>query len=220
MIILTDWSVYYSSGYDPMPPKKDLTEERKNQILDAAMKTFTEEGFHKARMSDIAETSGLSKGSLYWYFDSKDSLIINLLERIFEPEIKDIQALLTDPRPIEERLETYVDRISDDMVKMLRWMPLFYDFVALAFRQEIVKNTISKYYQRHLDILISLIKQGLDSGELRADSDLEAAIAIGSLLEGTVILWFYDPDHIDIKHHVKSNLKLLLQGLKTPPNAQ
>lgn len=203
-----------------MSPKKDLTEERKNQILDAAMKTFTEDGFHKTRMSDIAETSGLSKGSLYWYFDSKDSLIIHLLERIFEPEIKDIQTLLTDPRSIDERLETYVERISEDMVKMLKWMPLFYDFVALAFRQESVKNTISKYYQRHMDILTSLIKQGLDRGELHADSELEAAIAIGSMLEGTVILWFYDPDKIDIKRHVKTNLKLLLQGLKTPLNYQ
>ena len=203
-----------------MSPKKDLTEERKNQILDAAMKTFTEEGFHKARMSDIAETSGLSKGSLYWYFDSKDSLIIHLLERIFEPEIKDIKALLTDPRSIEERLETYAERISDDMVKMLRWMPLFYDFVALAFRREPVKNAISKYYQRHLNILISLIKQGLDSGELHADNELEVAIAIGSILEGVVILWFYDPDQIDIKQSLKTNLKLLLNGLKTPPNKQ
>jgi len=57
-----------------MSPKHDVSEERKSQILDAAMDTFSEMGFHKARMSDIAETSGLSKGSLYWYFDSKDSI--------------------------------------------------------------------------------------------------------------------------------------------------
>ena len=74
-----------------MSPKPDVSDERKIQILDAAMDTFAEKGFHKTRMSDIAETSGLSKGSLYWYFDSKDSIILNLLDRVFEPELKELK---------------------------------------------------------------------------------------------------------------------------------
>lgn len=200
-----------------MPPNSNVSEKRKNQILDAAMKTFSEVGFHKARMSDIADTSGLSKGSLYWYFDSKDSIILNLLEKIFEPELNDLKALLTDSRSAEDRLGIYVDRVSDDMVAMLKWMPLIHDFIALAFRKEPVRKAISSYYQRHLEILLSLIQQGLDSGEFQADSAMEASIAIGSILEGTVLLWVYDPSQIDIKYHIKSNINLLLKGLRTKP---
>lgn len=198
-----------------MSPKNNVSEKRRNQILDAAMKTFSEVGFHKARMSDIADTSGLSKGSLYWYFDSKDSIILNLLEKFFEPEFKDLRALLTDSRSAEDRLEIYIDRVSDDMVAMLKWMPLIHDFIALAFRKEPVRKAISSYYQRHLEILLSLIQQGLDSGEFQADSAMEASVAIGSMLEGTVLLWVYDPSLIDIKYHIKSNINLLLQGLRT-----
>jgi AcrR family transcriptional regulator len=200
-----------------MSPKNDVTEERKNQILDAAMKTFSEVGFHKARMSDIAETSGLSKGSLYWYFDSKDSIILNLLEKIFEPELKDLRALLTDSRSAEDRLEIYVDRVSNDMQKMLKWLPLIYEFIALAFRQVTVKKAVSRYYQSHLEILVSLIQQGMDSGEFQADSALEASIAIGSIIEGTALLWVYNPSQIDIKYQIKTNIYLLLQGLRTKP---
>ncbi len=200
-----------------MPPNSNVSEKRKNQILDAAMKTFSEVGFHKARMSDIADTSGLSKGSLYWYFDSKDSIILNLLEKFFEPELNDLKDLLVDSRSAEDRLEIYVDRVSDDMVAMLKWMPLIHDFIALAFRKEPVRKAISSYYQRHLEILLSLIQQGLDSGEFQADSAMEASIAIGSILEGTVLLWVYDPSQIDIKNHIKSNINLLLKGLKTKP---
>lgn len=198
-----------------MSPKTNVSEERKSQILDAAMETFSELGFHKARMSDIAETSGLSKGSLYWYFDSKDSIILNLLEKFFEPELKDLRALLTDSRSAQDRLEIYVDRVSTDMVTMLKWMPLVHDFIALAFRKEQVRKAISRYYKMHLDILLSLIQQGLDAGEFQADNAMEASIAIGSILEGTVLLWVYDPSHIDIKYHIKSNINLLLQGLRT-----
>ena len=198
-----------------MSPKNNVSEKRRNQILDAAMKTFSEVGFHKARMSDIADTSGLSKGSLYWYFDSKDSIILNLLEKFFEPELKDLRALLPDSRSAEDRLEIYIDRVSDDMVAMLKWMPLIHDFIALAFRKEPVRKAISSYYQRHLEILLSLVQQGLDSGEFQADSAMEASVAIGSMLEGTMLLWVYDPSLIDIKYHIKSNINLLLQGLRT-----
>ncbi len=186
-----------------MPPNSNISEKRKNQILDAAMKTFSEVGFHKARMSDIADTSGLSKGSLYWYFDSKDSIILNLLEKFFGPELNDLKTLLTDSRSAEDRLGIYVDRVSDDMVSMLKWMPLIHDFIALAFRKEPVRKAISSYYQRHLEILLSLIQQGLDSGEFQADSAMEASIAIGSILEGTILLWVYDPSQIEIKYHIK-----------------
>ncbi len=200
-----------------MSPKHDVSEERKSQILDAAMNTFSELGFHKARMSDIAETSGLSKGSLYWYFDSKESIILSLLDRVFVPEIRDFNVLLKDPRSAESRLASYIERVSDDMVKMLKWMPLFYDFLALAFRQELVKKAISRYYKKHMKILVELIQQGLDSGEFLVEDPEEAAIALGSILEGTIVLWLFDPEQIDVRRNLRTSSNLLIQALKTKP---
>jgi AcrR family transcriptional regulator len=196
-----------------MSPRTDVSEERKNQILDAAMETFSKVGFHKARMSDIAESSGLSKGSLYWYFENKNDLIVKLLARVFEPELKDLRALLTDPRPIDDRLLAYAERGADDMIKMLKWMPIVYDFIALAFRQETIKVSIRKFYQQNMEILEALIQQGLDSGELKVDNAKDAAIAVGAIMEGTVLLWIYAPEQIDIRKHVMTNMTILMNGL-------
>jgi AcrR family transcriptional regulator len=197
-----------------MSPKPDVSEQRKAQILDAAMETFSKVGFHKARMSDIASNSGLSKGSLYWYFESKNDIIINLIARVFEPEIQDLKALLFLETSVEARLHLFAERAAEDMVKMLRWMPLVYDFIALAFRQDNIKKAISLYYQQNMEILETLLQQGIDSGELTLESAREGAIAIGAILEGTVVLWFYDPEEIDIKTHIMSNIKLLIRGIK------
>lgn len=197
-----------------MSNKPDLSIERKNQILDAAMETFTKQGFHKARMSDIAENSGLSKGTLYWYFESKDAIILNLFSRFFEPELKDFRALLNEERSLEQRLDVYIERFSDDMAKMLKWMPLIYDFIALAFRQKTIKQAVSSYYKQNMEILKLLLQQGIDNGEIKDCGAEDAAIAIGSILEGTILLWIYDPDQIEIKRHVKSNMGFLLNGLK------
>ena len=197
-----------------MSPKQDVSEERKSQILDAALETFTEKGFHKTRMSDIAESSGLSKGSLYWYFDSKDTIILKLIDRLFEFEMKELTALLTDDRSAEERLYIYADRSGQDIVKMLKWMPVVYDFLALAFRQDSIKKIIQRYYKKNLNILTRLIQQGIDAGEFTGNA-MEAAYAIGSIIEGTVMLWLYDPDQIEIQAHIKSSTKLLIKGLKS-----
>ena len=99
---------------------------------------------------------------------------------------------------------------------MLNWMPLFYDFIALAFRQEIIRKSISRYYKLNVDLLETLIQQGIDSGEFQTESALDAAIAISAIIEGTIVLWFYDPDHIVIQEHITSNIRLLLEGIKAP----
>ena len=50
-------------------------EGRKDQIMEAATRRFAEGGFHATSMADIIEASGLSAGSVYRYFKSKDELI-------------------------------------------------------------------------------------------------------------------------------------------------
>jgi AcrR family transcriptional regulator len=193
----------------------DVSAERKAQILEAAKETFTSRGFHNTRMSDIAQKSGLSKGALYWYFESKDAIILSLLEKVFEPELQDLQTLLKDDRSAEQRLLIYAERTAEDIQAMLKWMPLIQEFLVLAFRRENIKKFIKSFYKRNMDLLENLIQQGLDAGEFQARRPREAAIAMGAIVEGTIMLWIYDPEEIEIKKHILSNTQILLDGLRS-----
>jgi AcrR family transcriptional regulator len=75
-----------------MSPRPDVSDERKSQILNAAERVFTKKGIDLARMDDIAEETGLSKGTLYLYFKSKDELVISILDRIFAGVFKQLDA--------------------------------------------------------------------------------------------------------------------------------
>lgn len=199
-----------------MSPRIDVSEERKAQILEAARETFTERGFHKTRMTDIAEASGLSKGALYWYFESKDAIILSLLKMVFESELQVMETLLGDNRSAEERLLMYAERGAEDIQNMLKWMPLVYEFLVLAFRRDPIKKFISSVYRRNMELLEELIQQGINSGEFQASNARNAAIAMGSIIEGTLMLWMYDPGGIDITDHILSSTQFLLQGLRSP----
>lgn len=67
--------------------KKELTRER---LLDAAADVFARRGFHAATLDEIAERAGLTKGAVYSNFDSKDDLIVALLEARLDPQFTGI----------------------------------------------------------------------------------------------------------------------------------
>ncbi len=61
------------------PQGQDRLQQRRCQLLDAAVKVIGRDGFEKARMSDIAEEAGVAKGTLYNYFESKEHLFTAIL---------------------------------------------------------------------------------------------------------------------------------------------
>lgn len=87
-------------------------DKRIQQILDCALQEFSEHGFQRARMDDIAQRCGLSKGGLYAHFNSKDALFEALLTRSIAPP--DVKAMNL-PRPLEvQPLATWlVDQMYD-----------------------------------------------------------------------------------------------------------
>lgn len=63
-----------------MNDKQTETADRRRQILDAALRVFSDKGFHKATNKDIAEAAGgISPGLIYWYFKDKQDLFFSLL---------------------------------------------------------------------------------------------------------------------------------------------
>ena len=197
-----------------MSPRPDVSEERKDQILDAAAVVFAEKGVHESRMDDIVEKSGLSKGSLYWYFKSKDEILLGIFERMFDREFIELEKLAGIDESSSELIRLFTETIIQDVNHMLRLMPIAYEFLSLAFRRKFVQDAFKVYINKYMDILLPIIQQGIDSGEFRKVSPLEVGIAIGSIIEGTILLWVYDRDIVNPEIHIRSGINLLLAGIK------
>jgi AcrR family transcriptional regulator len=197
-----------------MSPRADVTEERKQQILDAAEGVFTYKGFDEARMEDIAEGTGVSKGTLYLYFKSKEELIIAILDRVFSGMFQQMEARRNTQSSATEAIWQFTEEAIRDYVRMLRLMPVAYEFLALAFRNKVVQNALKQYFQHYMDVLTPIIQRGIDSGEFRVVDAQEVAIAAGAVFEGTVLLWVYDSSLVDVSHHIRSSIELLLEGIQ------
>ncbi len=198
-----------------MSPKPDVSEERKDQIMAAAEEVFTKKGFNDARMEDIAEETGLSKGTLYLYYKSKDAIIIAILDRIFQREFKIFANLDLTNTSATEAIWDLTETISKDVKMMMRLMPITFEFMGLAFRNKFVQKAFKSYFKYYLDILTPIIEQGIKSGEFREENAHEIALAMGAIMEGTILLWVYDKSAVNPEEHIKSGMKLLLEGVKT-----
>ena len=196
-----------------MAPRADVSEERRKQILDAAVKVFSESGFDKTRMDDIVTESGLSKGALYWYFDSKDAIITAILENIFEDEIYHLQALVDAPGSAADRLSQLTNSTIAEFERVAETLPITFEFYAMALRNDVVRDAIQGYFEAYLNILVPIIEQGIQSGEFRELEAFDAAVALGALMEGTVLLWVIDPDRIKIDKHLQTGVQILMAGM-------
>jgi len=203
-----------------MAPKPDVSEERKKQILEAASEVFSQKGFDEARMEDIAEQTGLSKGALYLYFKSKDDLITSILDLAFQREFKQMESLDASEMSATEALEKIVDLALEDFAGMLRLLPVAYEFLALAFRNRVVQKTLKEYFNRYMNVMVPVVQRGIDSGEFRPVDAKQVAITTGAILEGTILLWVYDKNLVDPVQNIHSGIQLLLEGLQAPSARQ
>jgi AcrR family transcriptional regulator len=197
-----------------MPSKSDVKEERRKQIIEAATNVFARLGFHKARMDDIVEESGLSKGALYWYFKSKDEIIIAILDRMFSRDLAHVHELQEAELPVKEKLQLYVGHTTDLISSMQPLMPILLEFWGLLLRQKKVKQVLGKFYRSYMEILIPIIEEGIERGEFRPMDVESAAIAMGAIFEGTIVLWAAAPEMVDLKKHIEAGVRLVIEGME------
>ncbi|MFN8403353.1 MAG: TetR/AcrR family transcriptional regulator [Anaerolineales bacterium] len=197
-----------------MSPRPNVSDERKAQIINAAEDVFTQKGFNEARMDDIADKTGLSKGTLYLYFKSKDDLIIAILDRMFQREMKQMEGLDQADLSAADAIWKMTEAVTNNILGFVRLVPIVYQFLALAFRNKYVQKALKKYINQYIDMITPIIEQGIKSGEFRKVNAREVAIAMSAIIEGTLLLWVYDRDLVEPEKHIRSGVKLLLEGVQ------
>jgi TetR/AcrR family transcriptional regulator, fatty acid metabolism regulator protein len=163
-------------------------EDKRRQILGAAVRVFARKGFHASRVGDIAEEAGVAHGLLYHYFDSKDQV----LEAVFH---ENWSVLIERIASVEQSDESAADQLRHISAIILRtWLHLP-DVVRVVIREfgrspELAER-IGELTQP-IEVIQRVIERGIAAGEFRADIDASVAAtvvygSIDELLTGWVL---------------------------------
>jgi AcrR family transcriptional regulator len=196
--------------------RTDIAPERREQILNAAVTVFARTGFQTARMEDVAREAGLSKGTLYLYFDSKDAIIGDLMQRLFDHELCAVREILEAPGDVPDCLLALTRRVARDVERMAALLPLTWEFYAIAARQESARAYFREYFRSYRGALSAFLHQRMERRELQPADPEALAITIAALFEGLALLWFTDPDAVRWEQQTTAAMRLLLAGLARP----
>jgi AcrR family transcriptional regulator len=140
-------------------------DQRRSELIDAALRLFAEQGFRATTIADIATATGTAHGLVYHYFSSKDELLEAVLQRYtFLPRLRALLAVSPD-RPASEVLTEIAIGLSamlGDRPEILRLV------VAEAPTNPIVAGALAHVTDEGLSLLTEYLRARMAAGELRA----------------------------------------------------
>jgi TetR/AcrR family transcriptional regulator len=174
--------------------KPDL-ENKKELILDIASGLFSKYGFAKTTLDDVADAVGMKKGSLYYYFDSKEAIFSEVIMRIARQILDQMKldtAGETSPRlMILKAIESGIRRSHDAMKVVGVTAPVKMELMPHAHR-------MMSDFQAELSAFMSgIIDQGIAIGEFKSCDSKRLAMALHAVVEGA---------HCSAFHHSSGSL--------------
>lgn len=86
------------------PVLRERYERRRGEVIAAAAKVFAERGYHETTIEDLIEASGMTRGGLYHYTESKRDLLLAVIDELMRPLLAQAQEMMSQPQPPEVHL--------------------------------------------------------------------------------------------------------------------
>ncbi len=197
-----------------MTPSAVSKEERRKQIIQAAVACFARKGYHLTTMDDIVAESGLSKGSLYWHFKNKKDLFVTIMSWYFD-------RMAAELVPAIERIPTVVDRLNMMFAAFAEvaasadpLLSVFIDFYAQTRNDEDIRRQTFGVMETYINLIAQNIRQGIDAGELRPLDARQVAVAMMAAFDGLFLYQMLLGDAFDWRRVGVQFGDVVLNGLR------
>lgn len=204
--------------------KKEQTNKRKLQatktkrkIFEAARQLAAEHGIENVSVDSIVEAAGVSKGAFYVHYESKDALIVALVNNytnIADMDYKSFLISLSDRKSSLDKLLLLAERISDFIE-----LNIGFENMRVLYKAHITKTidtTSAMNYGRELyKIFAEILEKGVLGGELREDIPVDSLSKhLVLAIRGVVFEWCIRYPDFDLKEQILNHFKILLYGIK------
>lgn len=198
--------------------RRQQKEERREQILDAALRIFAEKGFAGASIRDIAKEVGVTEGLIYHYFESKDQLLNACWkERTWRAHLERILA-----EGVGQPLEIVLRALMSDFLQTLRDNAEMVRVCATEMQRnpEMREFHVQRIGDNHL-LLCDYLRDREKTGEIREGCDVSAGAGLLMGAAYSLFLLYGDqPDSVwssVTEGLVTGGVDVVMNGLRPPP---
>ncbi|MFB9728843.1 TetR/AcrR family transcriptional regulator [Haloechinothrix salitolerans] len=198
------------------PANRQTSSGRRAELLALACKLFAERGFRATTVRDIAEEAGILSGSLYHHFDSKESMIDELL-RGFQDELfgryREIVAKRLGPRETLRAVITAsfesIHKHHDEVAIYQNESQYLGQFPRFSYLEE--RNAEFR------DLWTSILADGVRSGDFRSDLDIEVTYRFIRDTVWVAVRWYSPGGSLTAEDVAEQYLRILLDGISAKP---
>lgn len=201
--------------------------DTKSRIMETAFKLFLEKGFADVSLNEIIKASNITTGGFYYHFDSKDTLLVEVIKKYifnyFNSTIEQIRDFEGTPK---EKLKTVILSIVGDDSTIDKTTQLVESAEKIDYRvlhllllegvqkYDIISEHYTEFYYNLLDFNKDVLKEGIAQGVIRSDIDItDLALVIQTIMVGTVIMWIGMPA-MPLEERMESNMNQLWDYMK------
>jgi AcrR family transcriptional regulator len=195
-----------------MPPRPDVSEERRAQIIEAALACFTRKGYANTTMDDIVAESGLSKGAIYWYFKSKDGVFQAAFTSMFEAVGAESMAAFQACETAAERLRVGAQTMVGLARDLEGYFGLIIEFWAQSENRDEVMGFWAEMLAQYQQAIAAIFEGGIQTGEFREVDAGALAWMIMAAYDGLAAYDMMMPD-LDMNRISETFIETLLKGL-------
>ena len=186
--------------------------EKYQVLLDAAVRSFAQTGYHRTRVADIARAAGVADGTVYIYFENKEDILISLFQDLMKRFVEDLNSELTLCQDANEKLY----RIISYHLTTLANRPDQARVTQIELRQidKTINQGISKPLKIYFQLIEEVVAEGKEQGLYRKGIDPKTArkVVFGAIDE-VVTCWVMSGKPYDLTALSEPVYNLLSEGL-------
>jgi AcrR family transcriptional regulator len=191
---------------------------RPQELLEAAFSVFVEKGFADARLDDIAAKAGVSKGTVYLYFDSKEAIFRAIIGQVADEKLEMLSQLV---EAHQGSFAALIRQLAQMMAAQISMPPLVH-FPRLIIGESRRFPELAAFYletaiSRGRKVIMRIIERGQETGEFRPIPARHAAhLFISPMLFVPIYTSTFaqhDPEPFDLDGHVAAHLDIFLGGI-------
>jgi AcrR family transcriptional regulator len=198
-----------------------IRELKEEVILNGAKDAFSRLGFHKTRLEDIAASAGFSKTALYYYYESKEEIFLDLMIRESRDILNNINSSIRSAATMFDGLTRYIRALLEGIGEEFSLISSMMDFEAEAVpdsklfhkhREKLLR--IHEYSAEYEKITCTLLQTGRKNGEFSLPlDDMLLAGYINALLHGVMQRWCRQKKMNDIETEIVNLMEFIKPAL-------
>lgn len=176
------------------PTRAQRQARTRKELVDAAERLFTAQGFHATSLDAVAAEAGFTKGAVYSNFASKEDLFFAVYERRVDGRVAEVERTLETAPTLREGVDRIIPGNGDRPQASDGWMAVFFEFWAHVLRHPELRERFAAQHRRIIDVLARAM---VESGEEMQDDPHKLATARYAMQLGLQLERLTRPEAVD-----------------------